>query len=160
MTGTNLKEGMRVFSYTLSGFTEATTSSFPFVDSTGEEIYCNYFKVQLHFHPDANQSNVADHVVAYIEIPNSATNGIDQNLQEPYTSLTDVSAFCGGIAVGRASIEGVFEWKSPNDERINGIKIHIDEDYDKADGEIWVFLTYGNITPFNTLRLDRYDRGV
>lgn len=160
MTGTNLNEGMRVFSYTLSGFTEATTSSFPFVDSTGEEIYCNYFKVQLHFHPADPLGNVDDHIVAYIEIPNSATNGLDQNLQEPYTSLTDVSAFCGGIVVGRASIEGVFEWKSPNDERINGIKIHIDEDVDKADGEIWVFLTYGNITPFNTLRLDRYDRGA
>jgi len=151
---------MRVFSYALSAFTEATTSSFPFVDSTGEEIYCNYFKVQLHFHPSDNQASIYDHVVGYVEIPNSATNGIDQNLYQSYTSLTDVSAFCGGIVVSYGATDGIFEWKAPNDERINGIKIHIDEDYDKEDGEIWVFLTYGNITPFNTLRLDRYDRGV
>jgi len=160
MTGTNLNEGMRVFSYALSGFTEATTSSFPFVDSIGEEIYCNYFKVQLHFHPADNQDDYADHVVAYIEIPNAATNGLDQNLQAAYASLTDVSAFCGGIVVAYGANDGIFEWKSPNDERINGIKIHIEEEVDKAVGVIWVFLTYGNITPFNTLRSDRYDRGL
>lgn len=160
MTGTGLKEGMRVFSYALSGFTEATTSSFPFVDSVGNEIYCSYFKVQLHFHPDGNQGTVFDHVLGYVEIPNSATNGIDENIQEPYTSLTDVSAFCGGIVVAYGATDGVFEWKAPNDESINGIKIHIDEDYDKDEGEIWVFLTYGNITPFNPLRLDKFDRGV
>lgn len=74
--------------------------------------------------------------------------------------MTDVSAFCGGIVVAYGANDGIFEWKSPNDERINGIKIHIEEEVDKAVGVIWVFLTYGNITPFNTLRSDRYDRGL
>lgn len=160
MTGTGLTEGMRVFSYGLSGFTEATTSSFPFVDSEGNEIYCNYFKVILHFHPSTNQGKDYDHIVGYVEIPNSAQNGIDEGLHDPITSLDSPSAICGLVGVAYPANDAILEWKAPNDERINGIKIHIDEDVDKDTGIIFVYLTYGNITPFNTLRLDRYDRGV
>ena len=159
MTGTGLKEGMRVFSYALSGFTDNTTSSFPFVDSVGNEIYCNYFKVILHFHAATASYDPQDHVIAFIEIPNQATNGVDE-LYEPFTSTTDVSGFCGLFAIARGESDGIAEWKAPNDTRISSIKIHIHEDYDKAGGEVFIYLTYGNITPFNTLRSDRYDRGV
>jgi hypothetical protein len=159
MTGTGLNEGMRVFSYSLSGLLENTTSSLPFVDSTGEEIYCNYFKVVVHFHAEAASYDPQDHTIAFIEIPNQATNGID-TLHTPFSTTTDVSGFCGLFAIARGESDGVAEWKSPNDTRINGIKIHLHEDYSKEAGEIFVYLTYGNITPFNLLRQDRYDRGA
>ena len=159
MTGTNLNEGMRVFSYALSGFTENTTSSLPFVDSVGNEIYCNYFKVILHFHAATQSYDPQDHAIAFIEIPNQATNGVDE-LHEQFDSTTDVSGFCGLFAIARGESDGIAEWKAPNDTRISGIKIHIHEDYTHPGGEVFIFLTYGNITPFNTLRLDRYDRGV
>ena len=161
MTGTGLNEGMRVFSYALSGFTENTTSSLPFVDSVGNEIYCNYFKVILHFHAEDTSYDPQDHAIALIEIPGQAVNGLDDpNLHEPFTSTTDVSGFCGLFAIARGESDGFAEWKAPNDTRISGIKIHLREDYDKAGGEVFIYLTYGNITAFNTLRQDRYDRGV
>lgn len=160
MTGTGLNEGMRVFSYGLSGLVEETTSSLPFVDSEGTEIYCNYFKLTLHFHATGPSYDPQDHAIAFVEIPNEAKNGIDEGIHEPYSSTADVSGFCGLVAIARGESDGVVEWKAPNDVRINGVKIHLHEDYTKAGGEVFVYLTYGNITPFNTLRLDRYDRGV
>lgn len=160
MTGTGLNEGMRVFSYALSGFQEATTSSLPFVDSEGNEMACNYFKVCLHFHAEESSYDPQDHAIAFIEIPGQAVNGLDNpSLHEPFISLSNVSGFCGLFAIARGESDGIAEWKAPNDTKISGIKIHLHEDYSKPGGEAFIYLTYGNITPFNTLRQDRYDKG-
>ena len=159
MVSLGLNEGMRVFSYGVSGFTEATTSSLPFVDSEGDQIFCSYFKVTLHFHPEPASYDPLDHIIAWVEIPGAAIGGISAGIHHPVSDPADASGMCGLIAIARGEQEGVVEWKAPNDERINGIKIHIDEDFDKAPGEIFVFLTYGNIVPFQRSTLDKFDRG-
>ena len=161
MVSLGLNEGMRVFSYALSGFQEQTTSSLPFVDSEGNQIYCNYFKVCLHFHATAASYDPQDHAIAFIEIPDQANNGLDDpSFHEPFGSLDAVSGFCGLFAIARGESDGIAEWKAPNDTKINSVKIHVNEDYSKEGAEVFIYLTYGNITPFNALRQDKFDRGV
>lgn len=166
----DLIAGKRTYSYAVSAVTTGTTASgFPFVDSSGGRIKCNYAKIMVHYDYDSNGSEV-DHAVAWIEPsgPNQLTNFSmveDPGISHEYTTADiaagNVSGVLGQCIFAAVNTPGVAEFKCDNGAIMDSVNIRI-EDHPKNsshEGEITIEITYGNITPFNTLRQDRYDRG-
>jgi hypothetical protein len=161
-----LQEGKRTYSYMVSGVTAGLAASgFPLVDSSGNRMNCNYLEVRLHY---KNKNDAGAVAVVYVEPSGTGLTNYSMveypTISEEYNSTQvvagDVSGICGAIisADPRTSIDRAI-FKADNGALIDSANIHVHEDFSQK-GVIDLILTYGNITPFNTLRLDRYDRGV
>ena len=168
MTGTGLNEGIRLFSYALSGLEDssADASGFPFVDSGGNRISCNYAKITIHYD---NKNDADAHLFSFIQ-PSSLQVSLTENnitdnnfLANEYNwgdvLAGNVSSILGDIVVTDPGDQGTVEFKCANSELIDSVLIRFQEDY-STKGTIFVILTYGNITPFNNLRQDKFDRGL
>lgn len=167
-----LTAGERTYSYAVSAITAGTEASgFPFVDSSGGRIKCNYAKVVVHYDYD-NSGDERDHALAWIEPsgPNQLTEFSmvdDANISQEYTiadiAAGNVSGVLGQCVFASVNVPGVAEFKCDNGAIMDSLNIKI-EDHPKGNanhaGDITIELVYGNITPFNTLRQDRYDRGA
>jgi len=166
----DLIAGQRTYSYAVSAVTEGTeVSGFPFVDSSGGRIKCNYAKIIVHYDYD-NNGDERDHAVAWIEPsgPNQLTNFSmveDPNISHEYTTADiaagNVSGVFGHCVFAAVNTPGVAEFKCDNGAIMDSVNIKVRDHPKTAShaGDITIEIVYGNITPFNTLRLDRYDRG-
>jgi hypothetical protein len=166
----DLIAGERTYSYAVSAVTAGTEASgFPFVDSSGGRIKCNYAKVIVHYDYD-NAGDERDHALAWIEPsgPNQLTNFSmvnDSDISQEYTTADiaagNVSGVLGQCVFAAVNTPGVAEFKCDNGAIMDSVNIRV-EDHPKVgthEGDIAIEIVYGNITPFNTLRQDRYDRG-
>lgn len=167
----NLIAGERTYSYAVSAVPPGTEASgFPFVDSSGGRIKCNYAKVVVHYDYDT-AGDERDHALAWIEPsgPNQLTafSMVDNtNIAQEYTigelAAGNVSGVLGQCVFAAVNTPGVAEFKCDNGAIMDSVNIKV-EDHPKVSahvGEITIELVYGNITPFNTLRQDKFDRGV
>ena len=166
----DLIAGERTYSYAVSAITEGTTASgFPFVDSSGGRIKCNYAKVLVHYDHDTNGSE-RDHAVAWIEPSGNQLTAFsmvdDSDISQEYTTADiaagNVSGVLGQCVFASVNVPGVAEFKCDNGAIMDSLNMKF-EDHPKNSshaGDITIELIYGNITPFNTLRQDRYDRGA
>jgi hypothetical protein len=156
----DLQQGMRVFSYAVSGFNSGEVSGFPFLDSAGNNIKCNYMKAEIHY--DGNKDE--NHVVAWIEPSGLSQGSIATNPTEEYGAAEflagEVSGSLGFCLFADSGHQAIVEWKASNSQGTKGVNIKIDEYFQNTAGEIYVIITYGNILPFNHLRLNNYDFGV
>ena len=164
----DLHSGERLFSYVISGLEGPTNSpsSIGFYDSAGNRMSVNYIHVEVHY--DAKSTE--NHAVIRFEVSGTGASGsllTNSAVRNDFALSSvlngDVSGVCGGIVLANTH-NGVFEWKAPNSEIANGLTFCIEEHLHGglggASDNIEMVVTYGTITPFNTLRLDRYDRGV
>jgi hypothetical protein len=169
MAGTELKEGVRLFSYGVSGLEGPTgdPSAFGFFDSSGNRMSVNYVNCAVIYPSDATKGG---HAICRFEIsgiPHEGSILTDAAMNTPFNTdevaAQTVSGICGGIAHAQPTSPGTFEWKANNNEVAVGIVFSIYE-HTHSGGQvaedIELIITYGNILPFNPLRLDRYDRGV
>ena len=166
-----LNEGKRLYSYAVSSVPAGTEASgFPFVDSSGNRIKCNYARIVAHYDYDSN-GDERDHAVIWIEPsgPAQLTEGSivdDPNIAHEYTTediaAGNVSGVCGEAIFAAVNTPGVAVFKCDNISIMDSVNIIV-VDHPKNqshEGEITLELTYGNISPFNPHRYERYDRGV
>lgn len=154
-------QGMRVFSYAVSGFVSEEVSGFPFLDSAGNNLKCNYFKAHIHYDGKKDEN----HVVAWIEPSGLSLGSITTNPTEHYGAADflagEVSGNLGFCIAADASNDGEVIWKASNGQGTKGVNIKVDEYVGSGNaGDIYVILTYGNILPFNPLRSNNYDSGA
>jgi hypothetical protein len=166
----DLIAGERTYSYAVSAVSPGTAASgFPFVDSSGARIKCNYAKVMVHYDYDT-AGDERDHALAWIEPSGSNQTAFsmvdDSNISQEYTTTDiaagNVSGVLGQCVFAAVNTPGVAEFKCDNGAIMDSLNIRV-EDHPKVashEGEITIEIVYGNITPFNTLRQDRYDRGA
>jgi len=166
----DLIAGERTYSYAVSSVIEGTTASgFPFVDSSGGRIKCNYAMVTVHYDYDSN-GDERDHAVVWIEPSGSNQTAFsmvhDSDISQEYTTediaAGNVSGVLGQCIFTAVNTPGVAEFKCDNGAIMDSVNIKV-VDHPKTPshaGDITIELVYGNITPFNTLRQDRYDRGA
>ena len=165
----NLNSGDRTYGYAVSSvIMNGDASGFPFVDSGGNRIKCNYARVEVHY--DYGLTDIRDHCVAWIEPsgPSSHTAHsitVDVNIANEVTTddiaAGNVSGVYGQVTFADISNPGIVEFKCDNTEIMDCVNIRL-EDHPKNsnhDGEVTIELIYGNVTTFNKLRQDRYDRG-
>ena len=164
-----LQSGERTYGYAVSAITmNGDASGFPFVDSAGNRINCNYARVEIHYD---YQSEPKDHAVVWIEPsgPTShtahsiLTNGnIANEITTNDIAAGNVSGVYGQVVFADNANPGVVEFKCDNTEIMDSVNIRL-EDHPKNsshEGEVTIELVYGNVTGFNTIRQDRYDKGV
>jgi len=165
----NLNDGERTYGYAVSAITmDGDASGFPFVDSSGGRIKCNYARVEIHYD---YQSEPKDHAVVWIEPsgPTSHTafsmtahSHLANEITTDDIAAGNVSGVYGQVVFADNANPGVVEFKCDNGEIMDSVNIRL-EDHPKNEsheGEVTIELVYGNVTAFNTLRQDRYDRGA
>tara|TARA_R110002110_G_scaffold21698_1_gene85698 strand:+ start:227 stop:745 length:519 start_codon:yes stop_codon:yes gene_type:complete len=165
----NLNSGDRTYGYAVSSvIMNGDASGFPFVDSGGNRIKCNYARVEVHY--DYGLTDIRDHCVAWIEPsgPSSHTAHsitVDVNIANEVTTddiaAGNVSGVYGQVTFADISNPGIVEFKCDNTEIMDCVNIRL-EDHPKNSnhiGDVTIELVYGNVTTFNKLRQDRYDRG-
>ena len=165
----NLNSGDRTYGYAVSSvIMNGDASGFPFVDSGGNRIKCNYARVEVHY--DYGLTDIRDHCVAWIEPsgPSSHTAHsitVDVNIANEVTTddiaAGNVSGVYGQVTFADIRNPGIVEFKCDNTEIMDCVNIRL-EDHPKNSnhiGDVTIELVYGNVTTFNKLRQDRYDRG-
>jgi hypothetical protein len=166
----DLIAGERTYSYAVSAVSPGTAASgFPFVDSSGGRIKCNYAKVMVHYDYGQSNGDERDHALVWVEPsgPNQLTAFSmvdDSNIAQEYTTAEiaagNVSGVLGQCVFAAVNTPGVAEFKCDNGAIMDSVNIKVeDHPFQATAGDITIELVYGNITPFNTLRQDRYDRG-
>ena len=168
MFETDINSGARTFSYVVSAVPFGTEASgFPFVDSQGNRMNCNFAEITVHY--DGNQSQ--SHCLFWVE-PSSLGFTHAGNSMKDYSVLRtqytmeaigagNVSGNCGSAGYSDSGHPGHVHLKCTNNALMDSVMMRFeDEPKGGSAGVISVELTYGNITPFNTLRQDRFDKGI
>ena len=166
----DLNSGERTYSYAVSSISPGTTASgFPFVDSAGERIKCNYVKVMVHYDYGGAAGDERDHALAWIEPsgPCQITqfSMVDYpNIAQEYTTAEiaagNVSGVLGQCVFAAVNTPGVAEFKCDNGCVMDSVNIKVeDHPFQATEGDITIEIVYGNITAFNTIRQDRDDKG-
>ena len=171
MFSPDLTSGQRIYSYVVSGITQdGSVSGFPFVDSSGGRINCNYFEVTVHYKPDEESGDGAlNRVIFHIEPSGQGFSefsmvdhpDIAQDYNTDDVAAGNVSGVCGYAGFAELRTPGHIVYKCDNGAIANSVNVKLDfllKDPTKP-GLTEIEFTYGNITPFNTLRQDRYDKG-
>ena len=164
-----LNSGERIFSYIVSAVPPngGDTSGLPFVDTGGNRIQCNYFEMTIHYEYN---NDPEDRVFYHVE-PSSTQYTFTENSMSIHSHIADrysiedivagnVSGMCGYAGFADSRNPGHMQFKADNGALIDSVQLRLEEENKNQPGTIDVEITYGNITSFNKLRQDRYDRGV
>ena len=166
----NLNDGERTYGYAVSGIAmDGDASGFPFVDSAGNRIKCNYARIKVDY--DYGNNEQRDHCIAWIEPsgPSSHTAfsitahpAIANEITTDDIAAGNVSGVYGQVVFADIKNPGVVEFKCDNTEIMDSVNIRLEDHPKNAQhaGSVTIELVYGNVTPFNLIRQDRYDRGV
>jgi|15BtaG_2_1085339.scaffolds.fasta_scaffold00256_3 hypothetical protein len=155
----NLQTGQRTFCLGLSGLGLANgatqTVDVPFVDSAGNGMNCNYFKLHVSEGNITGNKNFAG-VIAEVSGVAHEGDAVTDALSA-LTASPNTSGICGvGVSLGGLGSAQSTEWHGSNGQVATGIKLIITADED----DFVVMITYGNLYPLNPLRLEQsYDAG-
>jgi hypothetical protein len=165
----DLNSGERIFSYIVSAVPAngGTASGLPFVDTEGNRIQCNYFELTIHYD---YSNDITDRVFYHAE-PSSTQYTFTENSMSVHNHIADeynmndvvagnVSGICGYAGFADARNPGHMQYKADNGALIDSVQIRLEEENKNQPGVIDLEITYGNITAFNPLRQDKFDRGV
>ena len=154
----DLITGQRTFCIGVSGVgivNETITQDIAFVDSSGNNINCNYFKLQV---GGTNQSSKVLGVVAGL----SGVSHVGDAVTDSLSALGGTPATSGICGIGTVAAyfqKGEEVWHGSNGQVATGVKLVITNIGANADYNI--MLTYGNLFSLNTLRLaESYDAGA
>ena len=130
---------------------QAVVVSIPFVDTAGNVINCNYFRVTA-----AGPSGFRGSVIAEVSGLNVEGDMVTNALSgQPATAnasgICGVGFACAGLAAG----EG--RWHAANGEIATGCKIQV---HATTAQTVDLVIEYGNLLGFNPRRQDSYDKGV
>lgn len=169
MTSLGVTEGLRTFSYSVNNLENPTgdPSSFGFYDSAGNRMTVSYIRCEIVYPNDPSHGG---HILARFEPSGLNPTNNMADIVDPASSFSladavagNVSGFIGEIVHSLPNAPGIFEWKATNSDLAVGVTVSMFE-HIQAEGQaaedIEMIITYGNVLPFNPLRLDRYDKGV
>lgn len=156
-----IETGQRTYFISVSGTATASQIvTIPFEDTSGNAIRCNYFKLTA-------AASLASSLISVVAEPSGVSKTGDMVLNS-LSAIKDVTALNGSgiLGIGGVACGGPIQevWHGANGEVCNGIKLQVNS------GSNWyVGITYGNLIPFNPLRIAAsypntqplaYDRGI
>lgn len=154
----DLVTGQRTFCIGVSGegiVHQTITQDIAFVDSSGNNINCSYFKLQV---AGTNGAPKVLGVVAELSGVSHVGDAVTDSLSA-LKGTVSTSGICGIGTVAAYFQRGEEVWHGSNGQVATGVKLVITTIGANADYNI--MLTYGNLYPLNTLRLaESYDAGV
>jgi len=149
----DLVTGQRTFYLGVSGLANESITEIPFRDSAGNDIKCSYFRITGR--NDQAASNYAA-IVAELSGVSHTGNMVTDALSAVQAAVPG-KGICGvGFVAGP---EGSAEWHGSNGQVCTGVKVQVQSE--SNTGTIAIGVTYGNLFPLNSLRLEQsYDAGV
>ena len=149
--------GQRTFCVAVSALGSdgiSTLTEIPFVDTAGNNINCNYFKMSV-----ANGSiNARGAVVAELSGVSKAGNMEDLAISA-LAAAPAASGICGiGVIYAGFDVVDAY-WHGSNGEICNGVKLQVNHVGTAGDGNTLVLMEYGNLLPYNILKSDSYNAG-
>lgn len=155
----DLVTGQRTYVLGVSGTYTPNQSKIvevPFKDTAGNVIECSYCKIQL-----GSATVAATITAAVLELSGLSRQGdMVTNEVSGFQSdaaLANTSGILGiGVCNGYLAANNVAEWHGSNGEVATGAKLQIHG----SSNAYRLVITYGNLYPFNSKKLDVYDRGV
>lgn len=154
----DLITGQRTFCIGVSGtgvVDQTTTQDIAFVDSSGNNIRCNYFKLQV---AGTNGASKVLGVVAELSGVSHVGDAVTDSLSA-LNGTASTSGICGIGTVAAYFQKGEDVWHGSNLQVATGVKLVITNFGPAATYSIMI--TYGNLYPINTLTLAQsYDAGV
>jgi len=152
----DLVTGQRTFCLGLSGLgtiDETETMDVPFVDSGGNLIKCNYISIKSTSKISGLNGGVLVELSGVSHVGDAITNELSALSATPATS-----GVCGFALPVAYLTEGTGEWHGSNGQVATGVRLIISANFTE---EINLAITYGNLFPLNSLRLEQsYDAGV
>jgi len=153
----DLITGQRTYVVGVSGTLTANTAKIvelPFVDTSGNVINCNYCKIQF-------AGTTAGGVNTAIVLEPSGLSREGDMVTNELSALQDDASLAASGILGIGIVDrlagNIAEWHGSNGEVAAGAKLQILS----SSTNYQCMVTYGNIYPLNTLRLEQsYDRGV
>lgn len=155
----DLVTGQRTYVIGVSGTyttNESKIVEVPFKDTAGNVIECSYCKIQLGSSTQATTTTAAVLELSGLSRQGDmVTNGVSGFQSD--TALANASGILGlGVCNGYLAANNVAEWHGSNGEVATGAKLQIHGN----NNTYRLLLTYGNLYPLNSKKLDIYDRGV
>jgi hypothetical protein len=149
----DITTGQRTFCLGLSGLGadgEARTYDVPFVDTAGNNINCNYFKL-------TTGGGTTDQGAIIAELSGVSMAGdMVSNEISALNASPAASGICGvGLVYGGLSF-GETSWHGSNGEVCNGVRLQV---YATNGAPVELMLEYGNLLPYNILKSSSYDAG-
>lgn len=151
--GSDLHTGQRTFYVGLSGLGDGVITEVPFRDSAGNDIKCNYISMSV-----AVDGGAGDLGGLVAELSGVSHKGdMITDTVSALNSTLEGSGICGfGVVATRNGLAAPFEWHGSNGEVATGVKLQTTT----TGTSIFVGITYGNLYPLNSLRLEQsYDAG-
>lgn len=148
--------GQRTFCLGLSGVSVAHATEYfdvPFVDSEGNNIKCSYLQAFVQFE-DADTEGI----FAFEFSGLAQGDAIGNTLSSVTNIATPNASGVLGFNLVAGAVGTSYTWHGSNGQVVSGVRIlpHVDN----VDN-YFVTLTYGNLLPLNTLRLEQsYDAGA
>lgn len=154
----DLVTGQRTYVVGVSGTLTAHTVhtvDIPFTDTSGQLINCNYCKVQLGSAGAAGKSTAAILELSGLSREGDMVTNTLSGFQDD-ANLGGSGILGIGVCNGYLAANNVAEWHGSNGEVATGVKVQLHS----SDTTYRMILTYGNLYPLNTLRLEQsYDKG-
>lgn len=152
----DLITGQRTFYVGVSGLFNNADGiiDVPFRDSGGNLIKCNFIRVTANYGVD-DHSQIGGWVAELSGV--SHTGDMESLTISALNATVPASGICGfGGTLGHGAGSD-HTWHGSNGQVATGIKIQVNNEY----GTIAMGITYGNLFPLNTLRLEQsYDAGA
>lgn len=154
----DLITGQRTYVIGVSGTyttNESKIVEVPFKDTAGNVIECSYCSVQLAGAVGATKStSVTLELSGLSREGDMVTNELSGFQADD--DLTGSGILGLAICNGYLGASPLAEWHASNKEVVTGAKLQIHGD----DNNYKAIITYGNLYPLNSKKLDVYDRGV
>ena len=158
----NLVTGQRTFCISVSGAGLANnvlqSITFPFNDSAGNPMRCNYFSVVA----TTIQNSQGGVLVEVIGPPHEGSVALNDNGVPTIPAAMHASGVCGfytSLGYGQGQSQNQ-EWHGSQGEIATGCIVHLNVEHAMA-AKVRIGVTYGNLLPLNSGRLaESYDRGL
>jgi len=155
----DLVTGQRTYTLGVSGTYTAGQSKIvevPFKDTAGNVIECSYCSVQLAGAIAATKATSVTLELSGLSREGDMVTNTLSGFQSD-AALANTSGILGmSVCNGYLGASPIAEWHGSNGEVVTGAKLQIHGD----DTNYKAIITYGNLYPFNSKKLDVYDRGV
>ena len=155
----DLVTGQRTFCLGLSGQGTSDITEIrdiPFRDSGGNDIKCNYLSIQSISTQAGLNAMILVELSGIVTEGNAVLNSLSA-LPDDRT-VPNASGVCGFAVPCGYLTQGEGEWHGSNGQVATGVRLVITS---SDNQKITLAITYGNLFPLNSLRLEQsYDAGV
>jgi hypothetical protein len=152
----DITTGQRTFYLAVSSASQAQTVDIIFEDTQGNNIKCNYVKIEAAAIGTSQMGSFAAELSGLSRTGNMILNQLSSVTN---TITPNASGILGIGGIYGTNIKSEAVWHGCNGEICTGIRLQ-HRSQSAGSFNSYFGITYGNLIPYNVLRTDAYNKGV